>query len=96
MRFLGHLESLLRVFHRLPGLLVRAQVIAFSVLRGGGAVRVRSHLVKFSSSLVPIVCHGEVPPRCKFPVGASPLSKMFGGWYAFRVLCGDRRSPFAN
>jgi hypothetical protein len=67
MRFFRQLEGFLSVFHRLPRLFVGAQVITFSVLRGGSAVRVRGHLVKFSSSLVPIVCHGKVPPRCKFP-----------------------------
>ena len=45
------------VLQRLSGMLVPGQVIFFSVVRGGSAVRVRGEFVEFSSSLVRVVWH---------------------------------------
>jgi hypothetical protein len=52
MRFLRPLERLLGMFHGLPGVFVPGLVIFFPVMRGGGAVRVRSEFVELRSSLV--------------------------------------------
>ncbi len=51
------------MFHRHAGLLVRGEMIAFAVPRGGDAVRVRGLFVEFCSSLMRIVWHFLPPER---------------------------------
>ena len=43
-------------------------VIFFSVVRGGGTVRVCSQFVEFRSSLVRVVGHRAIGPRFRFPI----------------------------
>ena len=62
------------MFHSLPGLLVRAEVIAFAVPRGGDAVRVCGLFVEFRSSLMRIVWH-FLPPEC--PAGLPAFTILF-------------------
>jgi hypothetical protein len=45
------------MFHGLPGVLVSGKVLSLAVLCCCRAMGVRSHLVKFSRSLVRIICH---------------------------------------
>ncbi len=58
MGFLRPLKSFIGMFQGLLGMLVPGQVIFFTVVRGGGAVRVRGEFVEFGSSLVRVVWHG--------------------------------------
>jgi hypothetical protein len=51
------LHGFTRVFQRLSGVLVPGQVIFFSVVRGGGPVRVCGEFVEFGSSMVRVVRH---------------------------------------
>ncbi len=52
MGFLRQLEGFVRMFHCLFGMLVPCLVVFFSVMHGGGPVRMCGHVVEFSSSLV--------------------------------------------
>jgi hypothetical protein len=56
------LKCLLGVLQSLSRMLVSGQVILFSVMRGGGAMGVRSLLVKFSGALMRIIWHGVLLP----------------------------------
>ena len=51
------------MLHGLLGMLVPGLVIFFPVVRGGGAMRVRSKFVELRSSLVRIIWHGISAPR---------------------------------
>jgi hypothetical protein len=55
--FLGLLEGLGRVFHRLLGVLVSGLMIFLAVMRRGYAMGVRGKLVKLSGSLMRIIRH---------------------------------------
>ena len=55
--FLGGPVSLLRVFHRLPGIFVRGQVVFFAVMRRSNKVRVRREVVKLSRSPMRVLGH---------------------------------------
>jgi hypothetical protein len=55
--FLRILPGLRRVFHSLFGVLVSGKVLSLAVLCCCRAMGMRSHLVKFSRSLVRIICH---------------------------------------
>jgi hypothetical protein len=55
--FLRILPGLCGVFHGLFGVLVSGKVFSLAVLCCCRAMGMRSHLVKFSRSLVRIVCH---------------------------------------
>jgi hypothetical protein len=57
MGIFGPLHGFAGVLQRLSGMLVPGQVIFFSVVRGGSAVRVRGELVEFGSSLMRVVWH---------------------------------------
>ena len=57
MSFLRQLESFVGMFQCLLRVLMSGLVILFSVVRGGGAVRVCGVFVKFGSSLVRVVWH---------------------------------------
>jgi len=63
MRFLRPLERLLGMFHGLPGMLVPGLVIFFSMVRGGGTVRVCGEFVELGSSLVRVIWHSAAYPR---------------------------------
>jgi len=54
------------MFHGLPRLLVRGEMIPFAVARGSYAVRVRGLFVEFRSTLMRIVWH-FLPPE--WPTG---------------------------
>ncbi len=58
MGFLRPLKSFIGMFQGLFGMLVPGQVIFFTVVSGGGAVRVCGELVEFGSSLVRVIWHG--------------------------------------
>jgi hypothetical protein len=57
MCFLRRLERFPGVLQSLSRLLMRRQMIAFTVRRRRRGVSVRSHFVEFSGSLVRIVTH---------------------------------------
>jgi hypothetical protein len=57
VRFLRRKVSAFRMFQCLSGHLVSSEVIFFAVVDGGSAVCVRGEFVKFSCSLVRIICH---------------------------------------
>jgi hypothetical protein len=57
MSFLRPLGSLIGVFQGLLGELVSGQVILFTMVRGGGTVRVCGEFVEFGRSLVGVAWH---------------------------------------
>ena len=62
MRFLRPLHCFIGMFHGLLGMLVPGQVIFFPVMRGGGAVRVRSEFMELRGSLMRVIWHAASRP----------------------------------
>jgi hypothetical protein len=58
MSFLRPLKSFIGMFQRLLGMLVSGLVILFTVVCGGGTVRVCGEFVEFGRSLVRLIWHG--------------------------------------
>ena len=63
------LMGLVGVLHRLPGMFAASLVVFFSVMSGGGPVRMGGLLVKFRRSLMGIVRHDD--PFCYSLSGAA-------------------------
>jgi hypothetical protein len=63
MSFLRPLNSLVRMFHGLLGMLMPTQMISLTVTGRGRPMRVRSLFVKLSSPLVRIVRHILLPRK---------------------------------
>ncbi len=45
------------MFHGLPGIFVAGQMVAFTVVRGRDAVRVRGEIVELCGSLMSVIGH---------------------------------------
>ncbi len=65
MSFLRQLESLVGMFHCLPGMFVPCLVVFFPVMNGGGTVRVCGLFMEFGGSLMRVFWH-IFTPRCPF------------------------------
>jgi hypothetical protein len=89
MGFFGPLESFVGIFHCLLGMFVSGLVVFFSVMRGGGAVRVRGEFMEFGSSLVRLVWHGY----SSFPMASPSWNKFILQTAQLRTLARHPPQP---
>ena len=76
MSFLRPLESFMRMFQSLLGMLMSRLVIFLAVVRRRDAVCMRGEFVEFCSSLMRIIWHSVPHPRCPAHLRTIPFSKL--------------------
>jgi hypothetical protein len=76
MRILRRLKGFVGMFQSLSGVLMTSLMIFFSVVSGGGAVRVCGEFVELGGSLVRVIWHDESGPHCVVQLRTSRLVKL--------------------